>query len=246
MSVNTAVAQEIHTVKSKGLKIGATNPSLSELATAFPNDVLKRIARHESGARQFMADPGCKAPYPLFSGDNLGGVGLFQITRPAPSPEQIWDWRANLAAGISIYESKRKVAMGYPVQCREYSKRYAALVADFNAKRVAANQPAISVVLPDFTDDQIDDDAIRGFNGFGGTDVLGQAGSLREFQIPVLDNRIVIEEIDEKKRVGILKWQRTPTSKRFHVAQDKNGNDHSVATGDPDYVRHVRGAILSR
>ena len=215
MSVKTAVAQEIHTVKSKGLKIGATNPSLSELAAAFPNDVLKSIARHESGARQFMADPGCKALYPLFSGDNLGGVGLFQITRPAPSPEQIWDWRANLAAGISIYESKRKVAKGYKDQC-ESLKRFIELRDDYNRQRRLQNKSDLQITLAEFT--------------------------LHEFEIPVVGSKLVVSNIDEKKQTGEVIWQRTPASKRYHLVKRANGKEGLVMTGDANYVSNVRGA----
>src|SRR5688572_25681053 len=70
------------------------------------------------GQRQFNTTPGTTSRSPLWSGDNLGGVGLFQITVPAPTHDQVWNWRSNVAAGRTRLEQGRRAARNYPRQIR--------------------------------------------------------------------------------------------------------------------------------
>jgi hypothetical protein len=79
--------------RTAGFTVVARNPNRSTVQAEIGDDLLRRIACHESGQRQFATTPGTTTRSPLWSGDNLGGVGLFQITVPAPSHDQVWNWR---------------------------------------------------------------------------------------------------------------------------------------------------------
>ena len=63
--------------------------------------------RFESGLAQFRGQPGTKSKCPLFSSDNLGGVGICQITTPAPTDEEVWNWKANVEAGKRFWDAKQ-------------------------------------------------------------------------------------------------------------------------------------------
>ncbi|MFP3518663.1 hypothetical protein SB766_21005 [Pseudomonas sp. SIMBA_077] len=41
------------------------------------------------------------------------GYGITQMTNPAPTYEQVWNWKANIAAGSSIYKEKVQAAKKY-------------------------------------------------------------------------------------------------------------------------------------
>lgn len=41
------------------------------------------------------------------------GYGITQMTNPAPSYEQVWNWKANILAGSSIYKDKVRIAKKY-------------------------------------------------------------------------------------------------------------------------------------
>lgn len=41
------------------------------------------------------------------------GYGITQMTRPAPSYEQIWNWKANILGGSSVYKDKVRIAKQY-------------------------------------------------------------------------------------------------------------------------------------
>ena len=125
VSVSVAVAGATLTASSAGLTVVGTNPNLGSLqsAAAQANEAFRKLTRLESGLRQFRT-PGC----PLFSGDNLGGVGLCQLTSPAPTDDQVWSWRANLAGGVALWNSKEATARGFPNGVRT-SAAFTALVA---------------------------------------------------------------------------------------------------------------------
>ena len=75
------------TGQSSGLTIVGVNPLIPSIQAALPHDTLRRIARLESGYRQFNAAAGGgSSKCPFFSSDNLGGAGIMQLTSPAPDP----------------------------------------------------------------------------------------------------------------------------------------------------------------
>jgi hypothetical protein len=204
----------LDTVNGQPITIVGTNPTAASITAAVQRAILRQMIRHESAQRQFVG--AC----PLFSGDNLGGVGLFQITNPAPTDDEVWNWRANIAAGIRVFNQKLQTARGYPAAVRG-SAGFQQLVRDFNAARAAQRLPSINVILPDFTDQEAELDACRGFNGWAGRDQFGN--HLHEFRVPIdAQGRLVVGGQN-----GTIVWERVPA------------RDRPQGTGDPDYVSHV-------
>jgi len=76
-----------------GVTLVGTNPTYAQLTEALGPGLLRNLVWHESRGRQFdgPADGGV-GRCPLYSRDGLGGAGLGQITRPAPTPDQMWDY----------------------------------------------------------------------------------------------------------------------------------------------------------
>jgi hypothetical protein len=220
-----AVAVDLPTkcygTETKGLRIRGVNPPRGEVNTASGSLIVQKMVMQESGRRQFdAARDGGISQCPLFSGDHLGGVGLLQITNPAPTPEDHWDWRANINHGLQILAQKRATARGYPAQVRN-SAQFQALVQRFNAAR---NPPA-AIVLPDFTADQLELDTTRGYNGWAGRDAFGN--NLHEFRVPLDAAGNLQVNVGPDNR-GIIAWQQVP------------GADRPQNTGDPNYVANVQ------
>lgn len=65
------------------------------------------IIEKESGFKNFIAADG----EPILSFD--GGYGLTQMTKPAPTYEQAWNWKENIKGGCSLYQEKQKEAKNY-------------------------------------------------------------------------------------------------------------------------------------
>lgn len=113
---------------------------------------------------------------PLWSRDGLHGVGLMQLTNPAPTPDQVWDWRWNIAGGVSLLEEKFRIA----------ADRLARLAA-----AVRAEAPPDVVVAP-VSGEMLVRETIRAYNGFNnGTGVKdeyrparGPDGKLALFHLP--------------------------------------------------------------
>jgi outer membrane protein OmpA-like peptidoglycan-associated protein len=236
--VRAVIGGSVLETRSPGLRIVGTNPRLVDLGAALPHDALRRIARHESGCRQFTAAAdGGVSGCPLFSGDRLGGAGVMQITVPRPTDDEVWSWRANVAAGIRVFNGRVAIARRYPAQVRG-SRRFRDLVTALNADRAARGLAALQVTLPDFTESgfnvaptalgQVELDAIRGFNGWAGRDGFGFV--LHEFRV-ALDpqGRLIVDPIPGTNQ-ATARWIRVPAAAR------------PQATGDPDYVAHVLAA----
>jgi hypothetical protein len=220
------------------VRIVATNPTRQDLFAALPHNTLRRVCLQESiGGRQFDAPPnGGVGRCPLWSGDGLGGVGLFQITNPAPTDDEVWNWRTNVAGGIRIFGQKLAAARGYAAQVRG-THRFRQLVDAFNAGRHARHLAPLTITLPDFTTGDFDNnlqqlelDTIRGFNGFAGGDGFGL--HLHEFRVALDHGRLRVQNIDEHALTGEAMWERVPVA------------DRPQGTGDPNYVAHVLGQTL--
>jgi hypothetical protein len=232
ISVKATVQGRILTAQSNGLVILGTNPPVASAQAALPHDTLRRIARFESGYRQFnSAAGGGTNKCPLFSSDNLGGAGIMQLTSPQPTPDQIWDWTANIRAGVLVFNQKVTAARNYPGQVRG-SAGFQNLVQAFNQNRVAHGLPAVQVTLPAFTSgdfnnnlQQLELDAIRGFNGWGGHDAFGFP--LHEFRVAVDSTGLLRVNIDATGTHGTAIWERVPVA------------DRPQTFGDPNYVNHV-------
>ena len=212
---------------SKGLKIRGVNPARHEINAACGIEALQKICCQESRRRQFdaPAETGV-ADCPLFSQDGLGGVGLMQITNPAPTDDDHWDWRANISHGVQIFNSKRATASRYPAAVRG-SAAFRELVQRFNAGR----NPPVHVVLPDFTPEQLELDMIRGYNGWAGRDAFGHV--LHEFRVPLDAQGNLQVNVDADNR-GLIVWEQVPAADRPHGRG---------SWGDPNYVANVQAQI---
>jgi len=221
--------------KTTGLTITGTNPTLDSLKNTAPAKAgFRKLMRLESALRQFTTN-GC----PLFSADNLGGVGLCQLTSPSPTDDQVWSWKENIAGGVRLWNSKESVARAYPTSVRK-STAFADQVKAFNAQRAAtaaaaakaANKPAppdvpVTVTVPEYTADQLERDTLRGFNGY--------AGGLHEYRLKVDANGILVVTMDPAGITGAAQWEAISAADRkaYYV---KQGITHM---GDPNYVDDV-------
>jgi hypothetical protein len=202
------------------LHIRGVNPPVDEVNAACGIEIVQKMVMHESGCRQFNAPrDGGVSECPLFSGDRMGGVGLFQITNPPPAPEDHWDWRANINHGLQILAQKRVSASNYAARVRN-SPVFQSLIQRFNSSR---NSP-VQIVLPDFTPAQLDLDATRGYNGWAGKDAFGNV--LHEFRVPLDDAGNLVVDVGSDNR-GVIQWEQVP------------GSDRPQNTGDPNYVANV-------
>jgi hypothetical protein len=131
--VNGKVNGKVLTAKTKGLRIEGINPDCQTLRALLPK-LLFQMACHESHLQQFRTLSGSQGRCPIYSGDKLGGVGLFQITNPRPTEASHWNWQANLAQMKVILADKTKLARGYPAQVRR-QKGFKELVDRFNQRR---------------------------------------------------------------------------------------------------------------
>ena len=172
----------------------------------------RKQMRQESSLEQFRS-----TGWPKYSSDNLGGVGLCQITRPAPTPDQVWNWRDNVQAGWSLYLEKERIARNYPVTVRG-GATFRAQVAAWNTQPSRRSLPTIAVTLPDYTPDQLEQDTIRGFNGF--------AGGLHEFRVRLDARGLLVVAVDASGRNGAAAWEQVPVADRG-------------TAGDPNYVNNV-------
>jgi hypothetical protein len=209
---------------TKGLKIQGVNPPRAEVNSACGLMALQKIVLHESRRRQFdaAAETGV-ADCPLFSGDGAGGVGLMQITSPAPTEDDHWNWLANVNHGRQIFNGKQATARQYPAAVRG-ANAFQQLVQRFNVGR----NPPVVIVLPDFTPAQLELDTIRGYNGWAGRDAFGN--HLHEFRVPLDAQGNLRVTVDAANR-GIIAWEQVPAA------------DRPQNTGDPNYVANVQRQI---
>lgn len=94
--------------------IYGTNPSEADIAaylTTKPdtngrNAIFTRILQRESQSAHFAKDG-----LPKQSPDR--GFGLCQLTNPAPTMEQCWNWQRNLDCGLDLFATKQNEAQTY-------------------------------------------------------------------------------------------------------------------------------------
>ena len=219
---------------SAGARILGTNPKRSEIQAALPHNTLRQIACRESGQRQFDAPAdGGVSECPLFSSDGRGRVGIMQVSDP--SPDHIWNWRRNVEKGIELFNERLAAAGEYPSRVQR-SAGFTTLVAQFNRRRQQQGLDPVQVVLRDFTSGNFDDelgelelDAIRGYNGWEGSDRFGF--ELHEFRIAVdiVDGIEVLRvtNINQQTMIGEAAWEQVPVE------------DRPQNIGQPDYVNNV-------
>ena len=101
------------------VKLSGKNPTSFQLEpylAAKPNALgFNKIIAQESKGIHFNA-----AGEPIRSFD--GGYGICQLTNPPPTYEQVWNWKANVDAGLQLFAQKRAAAIAYLSQSqRSYS-----------------------------------------------------------------------------------------------------------------------------
>jgi hypothetical protein len=227
--VVSRIGNVVATAQSEKLKVAGTNPSISALLRMpMMTATFKRLMRLESGLRQFRA-PTC----PLFSSDGLGGVGICQITKPRPTDDQVWSWKANLKAGLEFYKEKEAIARAYPRQVRD-STEFARLVADYNKARVAGAKPpgslkALTIDLPDYTTEQLERDTVRAYNGY--------AGGLHEYRVKLDQRGLLVVNVAPGGVRGTAEWE--AISAQTRIAEYDKKNIPKNHRGDPNYVDDV-------
>ncbi len=65
-----------------------------------------KIIEHESKFKHFNM-----RNEPIKSFDN--GYGMCQLTNPAPTFDQVWNWKMNVEAALNLFEQKRANAIVY-------------------------------------------------------------------------------------------------------------------------------------
>jgi hypothetical protein len=229
IGVTVTVGKVTLTAQSKSLRIVGTNPSIGALQAVTPNnDAFKKLMRYESDLKQFLS-PSC----PHFSEDNQGGVGICQLTDPPPNPDQVWSWKANLNAGWALYKKKETTARNYPEVVRK-SADFLAKVKAYNDQRAAkatkgATVKPLAIELPDYDDDQLQRDTLRGFNGY--------AGGLHEYRVKVDKDGILVITENASGTKGTAQWEVITAAER--IAYYDKINLDKRKRGDPNYVDSV-------
>ncbi len=93
--------------------IRGVNPSIAAVKERLGNLDLQVMAFQESRFAQFKDSDGL----PLFGAPN--GYGIMQLDNPPATADQIWDWRANVDAGLALFAVKRQEAVTYPGRVRK-------------------------------------------------------------------------------------------------------------------------------
>ncbi len=216
-------------------KVIALNPTREQILRSFPTNrfglIASKIGVWESGMRQFnpvSARVQSGLPYTSITND----VGLMQLNPGCgslSSPDQIWDWRANVRRGLVILRSKFEASRSYPFELissqsvsNQPSRTYLPsrhAVRDFRNTTVQSALGLSSIVgtgqmTGDMDVDHIalsewERDAIRRYNGG------------REYSCELRLNT-------HTRQLGAADWK-----------QDATRGGIKPACGDRDYVRHV-------
>ena len=110
LTVTATAGKDSATVK---VEIVGTNPTLADvttyLATKPDSGGFDKLIAHESKGKHFTA-----AGVPIKSFD--GGYGMCQLTTPAPTAAQVWNWKRNVDGGLALFAVKRAAALTYLTQ----------------------------------------------------------------------------------------------------------------------------------
>ena len=95
---------------STTVQVLGTQPDCSDVSAYLasqPNSAgFDKILAHESDMKHFDTNGN-----PRQSFDN--GFGMAQLTNPVPSYGQVWNWKLNVAGGLSLFTQKRAEATAY-------------------------------------------------------------------------------------------------------------------------------------
>jgi hypothetical protein len=111
----TVTAQAGQDKATVSVNVRGTNPTAIEatqyLAMQQNSAGFEKILEHESKFKQFKPNG-----EPVKSFDN--GFGMCQLTTPAPTFAQVWNWKMNIDAGLKLFEQKRVTAVNYLSQSK--------------------------------------------------------------------------------------------------------------------------------
>lgn len=202
------------------------------------------MIQQESNGKQFSDPVGgpwsAHAINPNWSSDRQRGVGLGQLTNPAPSDGDMWNWRINTRDLQQRFMEARRSAARFHTRLQG-SARFSNEAKAINDWRRAEGLPPIVATMPALTADQQDKEALRSYNGLGRRLQSEYLGYLHEFE-PVTSNLVstkrtgpdgkplkspALPAVDAR---GIGSWRQIDGAERRRRAG---------AAGDPDYVAHV-------
>ena len=160
-----------------------------------------------------------------------------QLTNPAPTLPQIWNWRENVRGGVALFQGeKARFARILPGQIRTNANFTAAVMA-FNQARMDQGLPQLTIQVPEFTTTgdfssttnlgQRELDNIRAYNGFPANGQFGRP--MHEFRVRFdAQGLLDVTITDPANLVGEVVWEQVPVADR-------------PAFGDPNYVNNVLG-----
>lgn len=271
VNVSVVVGGRTLVAASSGLVIVGTNPSMARLAAvANPSPVFRKIMRHESRLQQFLPDPGHtdNSGYPKFSQDNMGGVGLCQITNPPPTPDEIWNWKANVATGWKLFEQKRQDARTYPAVVRQ-SPEFSQLVALYNEAFPVTRTGPQPLAPPACTPEHPSTHLPKVAASVNGVDAAPwrrapititvpefteeqlardqvrcfntHAGGLHEYRLRRDANGMLVVTESPDGLSGMAEWEQVSKEERLETYFHKRVSTNHW--GDPDYVANVERQI---
>lgn len=92
------------------VRLVGKNPTKADVASyvaAKPDgEGFEKIVEHETHSQHFGTNGEPKKSFDK-------GYGICQLTNPAPTFEQVWNWRRNVDAGVVLFAEKRKAARTY-------------------------------------------------------------------------------------------------------------------------------------
>jgi hypothetical protein len=203
---------------------------------------------------------------------------LFSISDPRAKPifPQFWDWRENIKKGVTIFKQKvddprlngtgfffDQNARNHPTNVKN-STGFRVIVDLTNQFRRSQNRPIFAeirvpvfgqlmVFEPDGTRvlrDLLNEDSVRGYNGFIPSTVRNSAGEIEQFglrwhefrlrtelrSIPGIGARRILvvenERMENGRLVADAIWERIPVGSR-------------PRSGDPNYVNNVRNRSIT-
>jgi hypothetical protein len=246
VTVETNLNGQKLSAKREDIFVGGTNPTAVELQAEVTQPLIRKMIRQESGGKQFSdnatATWAAQALNPNWSGDGLRGVGLGQLTNPAPADDDIWNWRTNAQHLQQRFLAKR--TPGSTLHTRiAASSRYQSEAKALADWRKAEGLPSLAVTLPALNSDQQDREGLRAYNGFG----IKVAGQYLDYVHEYEPATMVLTSAKRKDAAGQplksppvldvdasgqVKWTQISGAERL----SRHGN---TRYGEPDYVAKV-------
>ena len=241
VSVSATIGGAALTGKGQA-EIRGTNPGSGLIRSQGISELMLKLMTLESGLKQFLSTK-VKTGYPVFSHDGLGGVGLGQLTHPRPTEDQIWNWKENARASAAQFQALRDGDAKRLLRKYSGGAAFVKLVQQYNAARIvpAAAKPgvpaaaplkALTITLPEPTDEMLENETIRLYNG---------APAVGEYIAETDKAGLLVVDVDKDGARGVARWHQVTGDERRDIYR---AHGMKSETGDPDYVDHVRNAVV--